>query len=441
MQLTKREQDMAEGRIAPLLFRFGVPTMLGMIINALYNLVDTYFVGGFGMVPTAAVSLAFPLTLLVTGLGCVFGSGAGSKISRLLGDREHEQASRYFSTSVVSAVLCGIALSAALLLGLRPVLSAMGADADTLPYAMRYGAILIAGFPFSLFNITVNNLLVSEGATMFSSVGLLLGAALNLALDPFFVFCLHSGVEGVAYATVLSSAVTSLFYAVYFLRGRSLLRFSFKSVRPSGALYGEVCKVGVPMLVFQLLNMAALSVTNLLAVRYGNPSVAAFGISYKLFCIEVNAVFGFLKGYQPLVGYNYGAGNADRVAAFTRTGILITTAFCAVCNALLMLFAPQAILLFNRDSAEVLSFGVQVLRWQAVGYLTLGFQFVGASYFLAIGRAKPGGILSMSRGVLFLLLGVLLNAAFGRAGLLAAYPLTELAASAVTAGVLLRCKR
>lgn len=441
MELTKREQEMLYARVLPLLFRFGIPTMLGMIINAVYNLVDTYFVGGFGMVQTAAISLVFPLTLLTTGFGGVFGSGAGSKISRLLGDRVHGRASEYCATALASAVVCGAALAAVLLLGLRPLLLGMGADATTLPYAMQYGTIIILGFPFSLFNITANNLAVSEGATGFSSATLLLGAALNMVLDPLFVLRFHTGVEGVAYATVIASGVSTAVHAAHFLRGRGLLRFSLHGIKPSRALYAEMCKIGVPLLAFQLLNMAALSVTNVLAVRYGNPSVAAFGITYKLFCIEVNAVFGFLKGYQPLAGYNYGANRPDRVANFTRMGVLVTTMFCVTCNVLLMAFAPQAIGLFNHDSAEVLYFGAHVLRVQAVGYMTLGFQFVGASYFLAIGRAREGGILSMCRGLFFLLLGIVLNAVFGRAGLLAAYPLTELCACAATAVILYQDKR
>lgn len=441
MKLTKREQEMTYGRVLPLLFKFGIPTMLGMIINAVYNLVDTYFVGGFGMVQTAAVSLVFPLTLLTTGFGSVFGSGAGSKISRLLGDRAHARASEYCATALASAVVCGVALSAVLLIGLRPMLLGMGADAQTLPYAMQYGTILILGFPFSLFNITANNLAVSEGSTGFSSAALLLGAGLNMVLDPLFVLFFRTGVEGVAYATVIASGVSTAMYAVHFLRGRGLLRFSLHRIKPSRAMYVQMCKIGVPLLAFQLLNMAALSVTNVLAVRYGNPSVAAFGITYKLFCIEVNAVFGFLKGYQPLAGYNYGANRPDRVKGFTSMGVLVTTVFCVACNVLLIAFAPQAIGLFNQDSAEVLHFGAHVLRVQAVGYMTLGVQFVGASYFLAIGRAREGGILSMCRGVLFLLLGMLLNAAFGRSGLLAAYPLTELCACTATAAILYQEKR
>ena len=441
MELTKREIEMGTGKTIPLLFKFGIPTMLGMIINALYNLVDAYFIGSFGMVPTAAVSLVFPLTLIVTGLGTCFGNGTGSMVSRLLGDKQYQQASKYSSTAIVSAVACGLVLSAGLLLGLRPILTVLGADGDTLPYAAQYGTIIIAGFVFSVFNITVNNIIVSEGATAFTSGVLVLGAVMNMVLDPLFIYVFHTGVEGVAYATVISSAASTLVYVVYFARGKGLLKFSLENVRPSRNLFRNVFKIGIPMLVFQLLNMATLSVTNALAVKYGNPSVAAFGITYKLFCLEVNAVFGFLKGYQPLAGYNYGGKDYDRVARFTREGIFITTVFCVVCNALLMIYAPQAIHLFNQDSAEVLAFGTLTLRVQAVGYMTLAFQFVGASYFLATGDARNGGVLSLCRGVLFLIFALLLNGMMGRTGLLAAFPVTELVASGITAVLLLKCEK
>lgn len=441
MELTKREIAMGEGKIVPLLFQFGIPTMLGMIINAVYNLVDTYFIGGFGMLPTAAVSLVFPLTLLTTGIGSLFGSGTGSFISRLLGAKKHREAKEYAATALVSAVVTAFFATFILELLLVPALQVLGADDSTMPYAVQYGRIIIAGFVFSIFNISANNIIVSEGSTVFTSGTLILGAVLNMILDPVFIYCFHMGIEGVAYSTVLSSAISSILYVGYFLGKKTLLKFSFKDVRPTAAFYGNISKIGIPLLVFQLLNMAAISVTNVLAAPYGNAQLASYGITYKLFCIETNAAFGFLKGYQPLVGYNYGAKNFKRVNAFTGKGILITTLFCVCCNVLLMLFAPGAIHLFNQDSAEVLSFGSLVLRIQAIGYMTLGFQFVGASYFLAIGKAKQGGILSMLRGVLFMALALLFNGLFGSMGLLAAYPITELIATGFTARMIVREKK
>lgn len=436
MELTKREIEMGEGKIISLLFRFGIPTMIGMVINAVYNLVDTYFIGSFGMLPTAAVSLVFPLTLLTTGIGCLFGSGTGSYVSRLLGAREHKKAKEYSSTALVSAVISGIVISALLEMFLPQVLRFLGANTDTLTYAVTYGRVVIAGFVFSIFNVTANNIIVSEGATRFTSITLIIGAVLNMILDPVFIFCFHTGIEGVAYSTVLSSAVSSSIYVFYFLKGKSLLGFSFNDVKPTLEFYKNVSKIGIPLLIFQLLNMATISVTNALAAAYGNAQIASYGISYKLFCIETNATFGFLKGYQPLAGYNYGAGNNRRVSEFTNKGILITSLFCITCNILLIIFAPQAIYMFNQDSSSVLSFGSLVLRIQSIGYMTLGFQFVGASYFLAVGKAKQGGILSMARGILFIAFSVILNLIFGSTGLLLSYPLTE-AVSSVFTGKLL----
>ena len=441
MELTKRELAMGEGKIVPLLFQFGIPTMLGMIINAVYNLVDTYFIGSFGMLPTAAVSLVFPLTLLTTGIGSLFGSGTGSFISRLLGAKKHQEAREYAATALVSAAVLALLAAAVLELALEPTLTALGADGSTLPYALRYGRVILAGFLFSIFNVTANNIIVSEGATAFTSGTLVLGAVLNMVLDPVFIYCFHMGIEGVAWSTVLSSAVSSAIYAGYFLGKKTLLRFSLSGVKPSAAFYKNISKIGVPLLVFQLLSMATISLTNALCVGYGNAQLASYGITYKLFCIETNATFGFLKGYQPLVGYNYGAKKERRVRAFTARGILITTLFCVVCNLLLMLFAPQAIHLFNQDSADVLAFGALVLRVQAVGYMTLGFQFVGSSYFLATGKAKQGGVLSLTRGGLFLVFALLLNGLFGSTGLLMAYPVTELAASVFTGLMLAKERR
>lgn len=438
MEQLKREKQMATGNILSILIKFGIPTMLGMIINALYNLVDTYFVGGFGMIQTAAVSLVFPLTLIVTGLGCVFGSGTGSKISRLLGDKQFDRARKYANVALMSATVCGIILSVILILFLEPVLRLMGADEAVLPYAVKYGRVIILGFLFSLLNITSNNIIVSEGATLFSSFALLTGAVLNIILDPVFIYVFHTGIEGVAYSTVISSVITTIMYACYFVSKKTRLKLSISRMKPEKIIYIDMMKIGVPMLVFQLLNMSTLSITNYLAAGYGNAILAAYGITYKLFCLEVNAVFGFLKGYQPLVGYNFGANLKHRVKQLTTTAIMITTIFCCCCNVILMIFAPQAIHLFNQDSTQVLQFGSLVLRIQAIGYMTLAFQFVGASYFLATGKAKQGGILSLCRGILFLILSLVLNAIFGSYGLLASYPITEFISSIIT--LMIICK-
>lgn len=432
MESTKREIEMGEGKIIPLLFKFGIPTMLGMIVNAIYNLVDTYFIGGFGMIPMAAVSLVFPLTLLTTGLGCLFGTGTGSFISRLLGGKKHKEAKEYTATAVVSAVITGVVLSILLEVFLPVVMHVLGADEATMPYAITYGRIIVAGFVFSIFNITANNIIVSEGATRFTSAVLVLGAVLNMILDPMFVYVFHMGIEGIALSTVIASGISSILYFVYFFWGKSLLQFSLKDVKFTGTFYKNIAKIGIPMLVFQLLNMATIGVTNVLATGYGHAQIASYGITYKIFCIESNAAFGFLKGYQPLAGYNFGARNYERVNAFTKKGILITTLFCMICNVLLMIFAPNVIHVFNQDSITVHSFGSLVLRVQAIGYLTLGFQFVGASYFLAIGKAKEGGILSMTRGFLFVIFAVLFNAIWGSVGLLVSYVVTEIVASIIT---------
>lgn len=436
----KKIIEMENGNITKLLFKFGIPTMLGMLITSFYNLVDGYFIGGMGTNPMAAVSIVYPLTLIITGFGVLFGNGAGSNIARALGDKEYGRVSAYTSTAIVTGTLVGITIVLAMLMGINPLLHFLGADVATFEYAKIYGRIIIIGLAFSMYNIICNNIIVSEGATGFSAFALAIGGVLNMLLDPLFVYVFHLGVEGVAYATLLSSMVSTALYTTYLLSKKTMLNFSISKVTFSKEILGNIFKIGIPILVFQVLISLSLSVTNLVAVKYGNQTVAALGIVNRILSLEMMAVFGFLKGYQPLVGYNYGAGNTGRVQELTKKASIIATTFCIGFNLICILLSKNILLLFNKESADVILFGMKVLRINSLTYMTIGFQLVYASYFLATGKAREGGILSIARQELVLIpLLFILTFLFGKTGLLFAQPLADLTACAITIILCIKC--
>lgn len=419
--------EMENGNIVKVLFKFGVPTMIGMMITSFYNLVDAYFVGYLGTNQMAAVSLVFPITIIITGLGVLFGNGTGSNIARALGNKDYEKVSKYASTAIISGTVIGAIVVSAMLIGMNPLLHFLGANEETFGYAKSYGTIIISGLVFSTYNIICNNIIVSEGASKFSMCGLILGGVLNMILDPIFVFIFHMGVEGVAYATLIASMVSTILYTFYLLSKRSCLNFSITHFTFSKEIYANIFKIGIPILAFQLLMCFSLSFTNMIALQYGNHTIAAIGIVNRILTLEMMAVFGFLKGYQPLVGYNYGAGKEERVKELTRKASWITTGFCVLFNSGCILFARDIIKLFNKDSASVIAFGTVLLRVDSITYITLGFQLVYASYFLATGKVKEGGILSIVRqGLIYIPLLFLLSITFGKTGLILAQPVADM---------------
>lgn len=216
--------------VAKALLAMGIPTMIGMLINALYNLVDAYFVGGLGESQMGAISIVYPLGQVIVGLGLLFGNGAASYISRLLGQRKEEQANKVASTSLYCSLTVGIILILFCVVSLKPILILLGATKSILPYAMTYAGIYIISCIFNVFNVTMNNIVTSEGAAKTTMLALLTGAILNIALDPLFIYTFDLGVAGAAIATAISQIISILVYLYYLFSKKSIFRYRLKTV-------------------------------------------------------------------------------------------------------------------------------------------------------------------------------------------------------------------
>lgn len=235
------------------LMALGIPIMIGMLINALYNLVDAYFIGGLGESQMGAISIAFPLGQVVVGLGLMFGNGAASYLSRLLGRGDREAASKVASTALYSSVCIGAVIIIGTAIFLKPILTMLGATDTIMPYALSYGRIYVISCIFNVFNVTMNNIVASEGAAKTTMCALLLGAVLNIGLDPIFIYTLDMGVAGAAIATAISQMASTLVYLIYALQKKSAFTFSIKEFCPSKQIITEILKIGIPTLTFQLL--------------------------------------------------------------------------------------------------------------------------------------------------------------------------------------------
>lgn len=393
---------MAEEKIPKVLLKFSVPVIIGMLVTAFYNVIDAMFVGGLGTSAIGAVSIAFPISMFLMGLGLTFGSGASSYISRLLGQENIAQANRTASTAFFSSLFIGIITITIILSFLDKVLLAFGATTTILPYARDFSSIFIAGSILSIIDVTLNNIAISEGAAKISMTAMIAGAIINVILEPLFIYTFGWGIKGAAIANVVAQSVTTFLYLQYFWGNKSYVKIAFQYFVFDKEIYSQILKVGIPLLIYQILTSASMGLTNAAASNFGDAAVAAMGIVTRVFAIVTYVVFGYSKGFQPLAGFNYGAKKIDRLKEAVSVSLKWTTWFCGISALLIIGFSNSIVALFSNDSA-VIDIGSRALIANSIIFISFGFQTIYISLFLALGKAKEGGVLSIGRqGIFFI---------------------------------------
>ena len=415
------------------LMSLGIPIMIGMLINALYNLVDAYFVGGLGESQMGAISIVFPLGQVVVGLGLMFGNGAASYLSRLLGQGDRDTANKVASTALYGSVIIGAILILIATIFLEPILTLLGATETILPYALVYARIYVISCIFNVFNVTMNNIVASEGAAKTTMCALLLGAIMNIGLDPVFIYVLDMGVAGAAIATAISQFVSTLVYLSYALRKKSAFTFSIREFTPSRQILAEILKIGVPTLTFQLLTSLSIALINRAANGYGDAVIAGMGAVTRVTSMGTLVVFGFLKGFQPIAGFSYGAKKFDRLQEAIKTSILWSTVFCVIVGALMAIFSTQIISQFTEGNAEMISVGSKSLMANGISFMLFGFYTVYSSLLLALGKGTAGFLLGACRqGICFVPVILILPMVWGMNGILYAQPIADVISAIIT---------
>ena len=438
----RKTELLGNAPIPKALLAMGLPTMIGMMINALYNLVDAFFVGGLGTSQMGAISVAFPLGQVVVGLGLLFGNGAASYISRLLGRGDKDTADQVASTALYSSILAGALMILLTLIFLTPILRLLGATQSILPYALTYGGIYVTFSIFNVFNVTMNNIVTSEGAAKTTMCALLSGAVLNMVLDPVFIYGLDLGVAGAAIATALSQVISSLVYLAYILCKKRMFTFRPSQCRYSPQIMSEILKIGVPTLVFQLLTGLSITLINMQAKEYGDSVIAGMGAVTRIISMGSLMVFGFLKGFQPIAGYSYGAKKYDRLRQAIRTSILWSTIFCTVYGLAMAVFPTAVISQFTKGDMEMIQAGQKALRANGLSFLLFGYYTVYSSLFLALGKAREGFILGACRqGICFVPIILALPALWGINGILYAQPAADIISAIVAVAMSVRLHR
>ena len=393
---------MTEAPVERLVCAMAVPTISIMLISALYNMADTYFVGALGTQATAAVGVSFSLMTLIQAMGFFFGHGSGNYISRQLGAQNWGGASAMAATGFLSALIAGILIAALGLSFLEPFARFLGATETILPFACDYLLYILIGAPWMAGSLVLNNLLRFQGSAFYGMVGMISGAVLNVVLDPIFIFVLDMGVSGAALATMISQFVGCALLLVGCAH-KGNVRISAGKFSPTLSAYREILRGGLPSLFRQGFASVATICLNQIAGGYSDAAIAAMSIVQRVTIFSGSALIGFGQGFQPVCGFNYGAGRYDRVKrAFwfcvkTATVALLFLAFAG------WLYAPQIVALFRRDDPEVLRIGALALRLQCFTFPLLGWVILNNMLLQTIGKAVKASLLALARQGLFLL--------------------------------------
>jgi len=388
-----------------------------------------------------AISVVFPLGQVVVGLGLMFGNGAASYLSRLLGRGDKDTADKVASTALYSSILIGAIIILLSTIFLKPILVMLGATETIMPYALTYARIYVLSCIFNVFNVTMNNIVSSEGAAKTTMCALLLGAVLNIGLDPLFIYTLDMGVEGAAIATAISQMVSTLVYLTYVLRKKSVFSFSI-IFSPTRQMMAEILKIGVPTLVFQLLTSLSIALINRASSNYGDSVIAGMGAVTRITSMGTLVVFGFLKGFQPIAGFSYGAKKFDRLREAIKTSIIWSTSFCLVVGLVMAVFSTQIISQFTEGDTQMILAGQKSLFANGITFILFGFYTVYSSLFLALGKGAAGFFLGACRqGVCFVPVILLLPMVWGMNGILYAQPIADVISVVITVFMALHLHR
>lgn len=403
----EKRKYLTEEKIPTLVLNMAVPSIISMLITSFYNMADTFFVGQIGTTATAAVGVIFPLMSIIQALGFTFGHGSGNYISRKLGQGEVEDAKKMAATGFVSALIAGAILGLVGLIFLDGLVGILGATPTIAPYARQYAMYILIGTPFMASSLVLNNQLRFQGSAFFGMIGMGVGAVLNIALDPLFIFVLDMGVSGAALATILSQIVSFCLLLRGCTRGGNIA-ISLKNFSPSWARYKEIARGGTPSLFRQGLGSVATICLNFAAGIYGDAAIAGMSIVTRVLQFANSAIIGLGQGFQPVCGFNYGAKLYGRVRkAFWFT---VSLAFCVLLIGSIVgiAFAPQIIAIFRKEDLEVIKIGALSLRLQCI-FLPLSAFVVGSNMMLqTIGKPVKASISAAARTGLFFVPAILI---------------------------------
>ena len=394
--------------IGRLILKFAIPSVIALLVNSLYNIVDQIFIGwGVGYLGNGATNVVFPITIIALALSMMIGNGGAAYLSLKLGEGESESARKGVGNAVTLVVVVSILLAVVFLVFIDPILTLFGATDMLRDYALEYGWVIGLGLPFMMISAAINSMIRADGSPKYAMGSMVIGAILNVILDPVFIFIFHMGVRGAAIATVIGQVASFLVSVVYVPR--------FKTVRPNAAAFrlnvktcGNIVTFGLSSFITQFAITIVMALTNNLLAIYGASSIygaeiplTATGIVMKVNQIMISILLGIATGTQPILGYNYGAKRYDRVKKALEIS-LIASEVISILAFLLFQFAPMSVVtLFGSEEGLYNEFAVKAFRILLMLCPLTGFQTIAAVYLQAIGKPVKSAILSLARQIIF----------------------------------------
>ena len=431
---TQKELDLAQKKISSIIWEYSLPAIVGMLVNTLYNIVDRIFIGqGVGAMAISGLAITFPVTILTSSLGMLVGVGAASRISISLGEKKKDTAERILGNSFLLIILFNAIVMTLFYIYLDQILIAFGATEQTLPYAREYLRIVLVGNVFISLCYSFNNMMRASGYPKKAMYTMMIGAVLNIILDPIFIFVFKLGIAGVAWATVISMFVGMIFVMYHFVQKDSIIRLKRKFIRLNKDIILAIVSIGMSPFFMQVAASGVAVLMNVALIKHGGDlAVGAFGILNSMTMIIVMLIVGLNQGTQPIIGYNYGAQRYGRVQETFKYTLKVATVFSCTGFVIGMFFPRVFASAFTTDS-ELLDIAESGIRLGLISFPIVGFQIVAGSFFQSIGKAKKAIIQSLSRQILFLVPALLiLPNMFGLTGVWISMPIADFLSSVLS---------
>ena len=437
-ELVQEKNPLGYEKISKLIKKFAIPSIVAMIISSLYNIVDQIFIGkGVGMLGNAATNVSFPLTTICIAIALLVGVGSATKFSISLGKKDSNEASKVVGNALWMMIVLGALYCLLGQIFISPLLNAFGATKENFPYAYIYSRIALFGMPFLIINNALSNLIRADGSPKYSMLSMVVGAIINTILDPIFIFAFDMGVAGAAYATVISQVV-SCFISILYIRNFKRVKLTKESFKLDLKRCLNISLLGAS----NFLNQAAICIVQIVMnnslTHYGLLSIygediplASFGIVMKVNSIFISFFVGVNQGTQPILGYNYGAKQYDRVKETYKKSLILNVIVATISLLTFQLFPKAIISIFGNGQETDLyfEFAIKAMRIFLSMIIAVGIQFVSSNFFASIGQPIKGVALSFSRQILFVIPLILILPLFmGIDGILFAGPISDLLA-------------
>ncbi|MEI0517947.1 MATE family efflux transporter [Brachyspira murdochii] len=416
------------------LMTLALPTILGMLVNVFYNMVDTFFVGQTGDPnQVAAVSLCMPIYLLLMAFGNIFGIGGGSYISRKLGLRDYDSVKKISSFAFYASIIVGFISMAVYLIFIKDILKISGASSNTYQFSKDYLVIAAFGAPFVVNQMAMGQIVRAEGSSKEAMIGMMIGTVVNIVLDPIMILYMEMGVAGAALATIIGNACSTLYYIYHILRKKSFLSIHVKDFSMHKDILINVFSIGIPVSINNILMSASNILINNFAAGYSDNVVAGLGVAQRIFMLVILVFIGLSQGLQPFVGYNFASKNYKRMNAAIKLSCVVSVITGFLLLALSLIFGRVSVAVFINNE-EVIDYGVKFLVASYAIAPIIGFQFVFMSTFQALGKSIPSLILSLSRqGIAFVPTILIGTKFFGINGIIWSQPIADIVSVALAA--------